>query len=100
MDLAKETLSTDKNKEVDVGPQYYPLVMDAPFSNVDEIHIKNISKLLPKSAEQIIMAVMKKDWEPAAYVMSEFVGASYVIEKDHDADGNEIDTMTHIRKES
>lgn len=98
VDLAKETLSNSKSKEADALPQYYPLVMDAPFSNVDEIHIKNISKLLPESAEQIIMAVMKKDWEPAAEVMAEFVGASYIIEKDHDAEGNEIDTMTHVRK--
>ena len=40
---------------------------------------------------------MQKDWEPAADIMNEVVGKSYRIEKDRDADGNEIDTMTHIR---
>ena len=99
VDLAKESLNTGKDSAADVGPQYYPLVMDAPFSNVDEIHIENISKLLPKSASQVIMAVMKKDWEPASKVMAPFVGMSYVIEKAHDANENEIDTITHIRKE-
>lgn len=97
VDLAKEALSSEKSKEADIGPQYYPLVMDAPFSNVDETHIRNISKILPASAEQVIIAVMQKDWEPAAEIMSSVVGKSYKIEKDRDADGNEIDTMTHIR---
>ena len=97
VDLAKEALSADSSREADVGPQYYPLVMDAPFSNVDETHIRNISKILPASAEQVIIAVMQKDWEPASAIMAPVVGKSYRIEKDNDQDGHEIDTMTHIR---
>jgi len=97
VDLAKEALSSSKSKEADIGPQFYPLVMDAPFSNVDETHIRNISKILPASAEQVIIAVMQKDWEPASEIMSPVVGKSYRIEKDIDADGKEIDTMTHIK---
>lgn len=97
VDLAKEALSSDKSKEADIGPQYYPLVMDAPFSNVDETHIRNISQILPASAEQVIIAVMQKDWQQAAEIMNPVVGKSYRIEKDRNADGKEIDTMTHIR---
>ncbi len=98
VDLAKEALNSDSSKEANTTPQYYPLVMDAPFSNVDEIHIKNISAILSRSAEQVIIAVMQKDWEPAAEIMAPLVGKSYRIEKDHDADGKEIDTMTHIKE--
>ena len=98
VDLAKEALNSDSSKEANTNPQYYPLVMDAPFSNVDEIHIKNISAILSRSAEQVIIAVMQKDWEPAAEIMAPLVGKSYRIEKDHDADGKEIDTMTHIKE--
>lgn len=98
IDLAKEALISGKTKKADIGPQYYPLVMDAPFSNVDETHIKNISKILPASAEQVIIAVMQKDWEPASEIMAPVVGYSYRIEKDLDADGKEIDTITHIKK--
>lgn len=98
VDLAKEALNSDSSKEANTTPQYYPLVMDAPFSNVDEIHIKNISAILSHSAEQVIIAVMQKDWEPAAEIMAPLVGRSYRIEKDHDADGKEIDTMTHIKE--
>lgn len=70
--------------------------MDAPFSNVDEIHINNICKILPNTANQVIMAVMKKDWDYAADNLASFVGMSYLISKDTDADGNEIETSTHI----
>jgi len=99
VDLAKQALSSGNDgEEADIGPQYYPLVMDAPFSNVDEMHIRNIADILPRSAEQVIMAVMKKDWEPAAAIMAPFVGKAYSIEKDKDAEGNPIDTMTHIKE--
>ena len=98
VDLAKEALTSEKTREADIGPQYYPLVMDAPFSNVDETHIRNISKILPASAEQVIIAVMQKDWEPASKIMNPVVGRSYRIEKDRDIDGKPIDTMTHIKK--
>ena len=97
VDLAKEALTSDKSKEADMGPQFYPLVMDAPFSNVDETHIRNISQILPASAEQVIIAVMQKDWEPASDIMASVVGKSYRIEKQLDQDGKEIDTISYIR---
>ncbi len=100
VDLAKEILVVEDENKMDVGPQYYPLVMDAPFSNLDETHIKNISKILTSSAEQVIIAVMKKDWEPAAQIMEPIVGKAYIIAKDCDTDGKEIDTMTHIKERS
>lgn len=98
VDLAKEALSSDSSKEANIGPQHYPLVMDAPFSNVDEIHIRNISTILSKSAEQVIIAVMQKDWEPASEVMDPLVGKSYHIEKGLDLNKKEIDTITYIRE--
>lgn len=94
VDLAKEILS--KEGDAEVGPQYYPLVMDAPFSNMDEIHIKNVATLLPKSAEQVIIAVMQKDWEPAAKIMAPIVGKSYIIDKDNDENGKPCDIRSHI----
>lgn len=92
--MAKDRILDDE--EMQLG-QVYPLVMDAPFSNVDEIHIDNICKILPKTANQVIMAVMQKDWEYAAVNLERFVGKSYMITKDKDSAGKEIDTATHIR---
>ena len=92
--MAKDRILDDE--EMQLG-QVYPLVMDAPFSNVDEIHIDNICKLLPKTANQVIMAVMQKDWEYASTNLDKYVGKSYSILKDKDVNGKEIDTATHIR---
>ena len=91
--MAKDKILDDA--EMQLG-QEYPIVMDAPFSNVDEIHINNICQILPNTANQVIMAVMKKDWDYAADNLAGFVGMSYLISKDTDADGNEIETSTHI----
>ena len=91
--MAKDRILDDE--EMKLG-QVYPLVMDAPFSNVDEIHIDNICRILPNTANQVIMAVMQKDWEYAATNLNQFVGKSYSIVKDKTADGKEIDTATHI----
>lgn len=71
----------------------YPIVMDAPFSNVDEIHINNIARILPEIAEQVILIVMKKDWAYAEKTMGTRVGASYFIEKI-----NNTDTCSVIRR--
>jgi DNA sulfur modification protein DndD len=92
--MAKDKILDDEAMKLG---QVYPLVMDAPFSNVDEIHIDNICKILPHTANQVIMAVMKKDWDYAVDNLHQYVGRSYLIEKDLDAAGNEIDTSTHIR---
>ena len=92
--MAKDRILDDD--EMQLG-QVYPLVMDAPFSNVDEIHIDNICRILPKTANQVIMAVMQKDWEYAAINLNRFVGKSYSIVKDKDANGKDKDTATHIR---
>lgn len=94
--MAKDKILDDDDMHLG---QVYPLVMDAPFSNVDEIHIDNICRILPKTANQVIMAVMQKDWEYAAVNLKQYVGKSYLITKDKDTTGKEIDTATHIRCE-
>ena len=91
--MARDKILDDE--EMELG-QVFPLVMDAPFSNVDEIHIDNICKILPKTANQVIMAVMQKDWEYAAKNLNRYVGMSYNILKDCDEQGKERENSTHI----
>lgn len=98
VDLAKEALKSENSSEADMESQYYPLVMDAPFSHVDEAHIKNIATLLPQSAAQVIIAVMDKDWETAADTFAPVLGKSYLIEKDVDIDGHDCETVSHIKE--
>ena len=97
VELAKEALTL--NSMVDVGPLYYPLVMDAPFSNIDTEHIRRVSELLPEAAEQVIIALMEKDWNSASSVMSSRVGRVYLLEKARDRDGKFVETITHIRSQ-
>lgn len=80
--LAKEKIMTDSSENgFDLSSEPYPLVMDAPFSNADETHTANISKVLPEIAEQVIMFVMHKDWRYAEPVMSQRVGKRYQLNK-------------------
>jgi DNA sulfur modification protein DndD len=76
VNLAKEkaTLGHNKADAITWENEAYPLVMDAPFSNADETHIKNISAILPEVANQVIMFVMEKDWQYAEPVMADRVG--------------------------
>jgi len=80
--LAKERIMTDSSENgFDLSSEPYPLVMDAPFSNADETHTANISKVLPEIAEQVIMFVMHKDWRYAEPVMAYRVGKKYQLNK-------------------
>lgn len=103
VDLAKQIISSDDSDDEEATkefkPMYFPLVMDAPFSNMDTSHIRNVSDILPQSANQVIIAVMKKDWEPAADIMSRYVGMTYSIQKNRDINGKEIDTMSSFVKD-
>lgn len=80
--LAKEKIMTDSSENgFDLSSEPYPLVMDAPFSNADETHTANISKVLPEIAEQVIMFVMHKDWRYAEPVMYQRIGKQYQLNK-------------------
>lgn len=98
--IAKEIILKDEENDNEMieDAKVYPMVMDAPFSNVDEIHIENICQILPVAANQVIIAVMEKDWKYASEKLKNHIGKKYNIEKDKDANGNEIDTLTHIKE--
>lgn len=70
-----------KNDNAELVTEPYPLVMDAPFSNTDEEHIINISKTVPKIAEQVVFIIMEKDWNIAKKAMADRVGKVLEIEK-------------------
>ncbi len=82
--------SVTDEEDVPVNTEPYPLVMDAPFSNTDEIHINNISKIIPDIAEQVVLMVMQKDWEHAKSALESRIGCIYVIEKVNNSDTNSV----------
>ncbi len=78
------------DEDIPINTEPYPLVMDAPFSNADEIHINNISKIIPEIAEQVILMVMQKDWAFARPALEDKIGCSYSIEKINNSDTNSV----------
>lgn len=59
-----------------------PIVLDGPFSKLGDENIHLIASVLPKVSEQVIIFMLKKDWEYTG--LDEYVGASYCIEKEAD----------------
>lgn len=59
----------------------YPLVIDAPFSNTDEEHIKKICDVLPESCDQLIMCMIHKDYKVAKDDLNDKIGRKYQIVK-------------------
>jgi DNA sulfur modification protein DndD len=94
VDLARQKAhkgnGVTEDEDIPVNTEPYPLVMDAPFSNADEIHIKNISRIIPEIAEQVILMVMQKDWEYAKPALEDKIGCSYFIEKINNSDTNSV----------
>ena len=82
MNLAKQSIVNDDDmNDPELRNETYPLVMDAPFSNTDDEHIKNICNALPNFCDQIIMFVMQKDFNYASRSIAHKVGKIYKIEK-------------------
>ena len=83
VDIAREKASQNSSFRDELYREYeaYPLVMDAPFSNTDETHIRQISTILPEVANQVIMFVMEKDWKYAKIEIENKVGKTYKLNK-------------------
>lgn len=76
--MAKEHM---KNNDDGISSEPFPLVMDAVFSNTDDIHINNICTQLPTLSEQAVLAIMDKDWKYANEPLGSHVGCVYRIRK-------------------
>ena len=62
--LAYQIKNERQNDEASgLAGEQYPLVLDAAYSNADDIHTLNISRELSNSVNQLIFALMKKDWQ-------------------------------------
>jgi DNA sulfur modification protein DndD len=100
VDIARQKMnrgdiSSGEQFQLGIETEAFPLVMDAPFSNADEVHINNISRIIPGIAEQIVLIVMQKDWEYAKKALEDKVGKCYTIEK---IEGSE--TYSTIREDA
>ena len=91
MNLAKKAIINDDEDDIsdpELENETYPLVMDAPFSNTDEVHIKNICNALPNYCDQIIMFVMEKDFNYARDSIKDKIGKIYKLEQISETESN------------
>lgn len=74
--MAREN-AKNRNSDIPLQSEPYPLVMDAPLSNFDKKRVKNVCETLPKIAEQVIFFSYDKDAEVAEENMSAKIGKRY-----------------------
>lgn len=81
--LAYEVMLERKEGDESEGTlgEQYPLVLDAAFSHADDTHTRNIAKELSEAANQLVFAVMKKDWLYAKEGLVGKVGRMYELIK-------------------
>lgn len=58
----------------------FPVVMDSPFGSLDVIYRRQIAKIIPKLANQLIVLVTKTQWRgEVAQEMQNCIGREYVL---------------------
>lgn len=80
MQTAKKHIVGNDDFEVSEN-DIYPLVIDAPFSNTDTEHIKNICDVLPNCCDQLIMCMINKDYQIAKNDIKDRINKVYRINK-------------------
>lgn len=78
MDFSRRKKAEHSGME-NAGSDTLPIVLDGPFSKLGDENIELIAKVLPQVSEQVIIFMLKKDWEYTK--LDEFVGKSYYIDK-------------------
>ena len=79
-DIIYERHSNDEGITASLGEEY-PLVLDAAFSHADAKHTHNIAKELSAATDQLILALMEKDWLYAKEGLINKVGRMYELVK-------------------
>jgi len=58
----------------------FPIVMDSPFGSLDEIYRRQIAKVLPTLANQLVVLVTKTQWRGEVQEeMAKHIGREYVL---------------------
>lgn len=69
-----------KNTLMGPDSSTFPIVMDSPFGSLDEIYRRQIAKILPQLANQLVVLVTKTQWRgEVAEEMKPYIGKEYVL---------------------
>lgn len=96
--IAKQRYESKPDAEYFSGG-IYPLVMDSPFGALDKYHRREVSRVIPTLANQVVVFATDSQWEgPVEEEMSTRVGKQYWLDFD---EGNEDSSypLTRIKAE-
>lgn len=72
----------------------FPLVMDSPFGSLDEIYRRQVAKLLPELADQLMVMASKTQWRgEVEEEMRDRIGREYVLVYNSPKDEVQADSM-------
>lgn len=80
--IAQERYEADTDSSYFTGG-IYPVVMDSPFGALDEEHRREISRIIPALADQVIVFVTDSQWKgPVEDEMATMAGREYKLQYD------------------
>jgi DNA sulfur modification protein DndD len=96
--IARQRYEADSDSDYFTGG-IYPLVMDSPFGALDMEHRREVSRVIPELANQVVVFATDSQWNgPVEKEMSPRVGRQYWLDFD-DGDGDDDHPQTSIRTE-
>ncbi|WP_436926046.1 AAA family ATPase [Halosimplex amylolyticum] len=96
--IAKKRYEDGSESEYFTGG-IYPLVMDSPFGALDKSHRREVSRILPTLASQVVVFATDSQWEgPVEEEMTDIAGKQYWLDFD-DGEGTNSAPRTRIKGE-
>lgn len=98
VDIARERYEAEGDSEYFTGG-IYPLVMDSPFGALDKSHRRQVSRVIPELANQIVVFATDSQWDgPVEEEMAPKVGQQYWLDFD-EGSGSDSYPRTRIKTE-
>ena len=80
LELANNMKADNEDAEV------LPLVLDGPFSKLSDVNTAKVASVMPKVAEQVIVFMLDKDWEPSG--LADYTDKKYMYRVTKNIDEN------------
>jgi DNA sulfur modification protein DndD len=71
---------SQKNTLMGPDSSTFPIVMDSPFGSLDEIYRRQVAKIIPQLANQLVILATKTQWRgEVEQEVSDYIGREYVL---------------------
>lgn len=97
---AKELNKQNNSSEIESDGGIYPLVLDAPYGDLDNEYRLDFTKMLPVLSEQIIVMVSSGQWNSEIEeVVKDKIGKKYVLENERRTGNDKKFDITRVKEE-